>query len=512
VHWVRAGYSLALLVALAVTYLSSFPRSTTWELLTGNSGDLAINDQAAFAERFVSAIFLVQFLAIVLLTPIYAASAIPEERERGTLDVLLTLPLRDSEILSYKVLSRMVHLVAVLFATVPFVTLLFALGGVDWPTIMLRLAANAVALGCLAVVGVVASARARRTLTSVCLTHAYLLPLTMHLYLLTTYIAAASWTSLIVVGGLAAACVAWFARRRLTDDRRCFDVPPAKTPAWARNDEREVAPVGQSPLWWKEMHWIRRPQDHPQFWGLAALFYVIPLGLSLPLFGPMWGRRFAVVGGLLFCGYVAARASYSIAGERERRTLDSLLATPLNRFSVLRVKWLAALAHAWIIAAFAIVPMALDLLVAAFAIAAISPDRFALSLHPLGAVSFAAALAVHAVFWSALGLFLSVRCQTPLAAAVRLGYVALVLIGGTLCYHGFRGGEAHSTFDRFLTLGLNPMLAWPRCAFTWQDWHLNHHLPRDLAAVVGGVCVYLAAALVLLAAAFWSFHRQQTRP
>jgi hypothetical protein len=155
VHWLRVGYAVALLAALALAYWRSFPTLSAGELLTSAGGVLALNDQAGFAERFVDSLFFVQFLAIILLTPVYCGSAITEERERGTLDLLLSAPLADGEILLLKMLTRTLLLVGVLIGTVPFIAVVFALGGVSWSSIMWRLTGNLLALLCLATLAVI---------------------------------------------------------------------------------------------------------------------------------------------------------------------------------------------------------------------------------------------------------------------------------------------------------------------------------------------------------------------
>ena len=50
------------------------------------------------------------------------------------------------------------------------------------------------------------------------------------------------------------------------------------------------------------------------------------------------------------CGAGALRAAASVAGERQRQTLDSLLTLPCGRGEILRAKWLGALwrGHGWV--------------------------------------------------------------------------------------------------------------------------------------------------------------------
>src|SRR5437016_5017926 len=54
---------------------------------------LSRHDMADFAEKLVAAVMGVQGAAVFVITPAYLANAIAEERERGTLELVLTMPL-----------------------------------------------------------------------------------------------------------------------------------------------------------------------------------------------------------------------------------------------------------------------------------------------------------------------------------------------------------------------------------------------------------------------------------
>src|SRR4051812_12249135 len=95
---VRIGYLLAILGGMALS------------VNIGLGSGWSQNQRSAEIERFVAVIFFVQNLAVMLLAPIYLGSAIVEERERRTLEMLYTTHLRDYEIIFGKLLSRMVHL------------------------------------------------------------------------------------------------------------------------------------------------------------------------------------------------------------------------------------------------------------------------------------------------------------------------------------------------------------------------------------------------------------------
>ena len=69
----RVAYIVAMLIGLAWVYETS--------------PVVLANDFARVSERFAFALFLVQNLAVMILTPAYLGSAITEEKERRTLEL-----------------------------------------------------------------------------------------------------------------------------------------------------------------------------------------------------------------------------------------------------------------------------------------------------------------------------------------------------------------------------------------------------------------------------------------
>src|SRR5215213_268945 len=88
----RTAYALALLVALGGLFSRWFPGALAPDRLFVASA-VGTRENARFGQEFAATCLLVQFAAAVLLTPVYAAGAIAEERQRGTLDGLLVTDL-----------------------------------------------------------------------------------------------------------------------------------------------------------------------------------------------------------------------------------------------------------------------------------------------------------------------------------------------------------------------------------------------------------------------------------
>src|SRR5262245_45872989 len=127
---VRTGYGLALLAALGLLFARWFPDQLTPAGLFSPGPDLLPSDIARFGEQFAMVVLLVQLAAVVVLTPAYAAGAVAEERQRGTLDALRTTELTDREIVHGKLASRIAPPLGLMLTGLPVLTLVPFLGGV----------------------------------------------------------------------------------------------------------------------------------------------------------------------------------------------------------------------------------------------------------------------------------------------------------------------------------------------------------------------------------------------
>ena len=142
-HRWRVLYAGALLLGLVVVYLRSFRDATPLEALA-NPGALDRAGNAAFAETFLMAFLAVQQLAVIVLTPLYAAGSIADEKERGTFDFLLSSPLPHYQILLGKLLARLAFVGSILAVGWPVLMLTFLFGGVDFEHLLAGFAISAV--------------------------------------------------------------------------------------------------------------------------------------------------------------------------------------------------------------------------------------------------------------------------------------------------------------------------------------------------------------------------------
>ncbi len=157
--------------------------------------------------------------------------------------------------------------------------------------------------------------------------------------------------------------------------------------------------------------------------GLSAVVIVLLLGVVTPIqFGPDWLGSWVVM--FYFPTLASSMASAlivdAIAGERERQTLESLLASRLPDSAILFGKMFAALSYG---CAF----VAVNALVACITLNIANPDRFPLLFEArfgamLALLTFAACLAQ-----TGIGVFISLRATTVRQAQQTFGVIMLVI-------------------------------------------------------------------------------------
>src|SRR5262244_932386 len=113
----RALYLSFLLVVLFAVYSFHFGSNFLWTLthifeeptLPGRRLD-------RFTATFTWAFLGFQYAVLLLLTPVLTVGAVAEEREKRTLDLLLTTQLSAADIVVGKLLPRLAHLFLLLLA------------------------------------------------------------------------------------------------------------------------------------------------------------------------------------------------------------------------------------------------------------------------------------------------------------------------------------------------------------------------------------------------------------
>src|SRR5262245_6186358 len=104
----RAAFAGLLLAVLFLAYLAAFPGVGPLRLITRIDEPLTTESASRFGERFLVVFLFAQAAVVVLVTPAVAAGAIGEEKDRRSLDLLLTTSLTSWEIVTGKLAARLV--------------------------------------------------------------------------------------------------------------------------------------------------------------------------------------------------------------------------------------------------------------------------------------------------------------------------------------------------------------------------------------------------------------------
>jgi ABC-type transport system involved in multi-copper enzyme maturation permease subunit len=554
---VRCSFALLVFATLFWVYRDKFPRYDP--ILNPFATEAAKEAELAhLAHDFVTAMLVVQTVAILVLTPAYVAGAVSGERERGTLDLLLMSHLRDREIVLGKLAARVTHLGGVILAGLPILAVTQVWGGVDFFALLaafLAVGLNLVSLGGLSV----ACSVQNRT-TGEALASAYAFILT---YLVVLGVAclrlsypfattgfgvffemtrgphpavspgAAPFVPLAtcaaVNGAIAAITIVSAvvslrsAESRARRRKAATPVVPApaktkKKPA-SRPPSRLFPPVGDRPLLWKEINPSPSPREHRflnRYWPVPVLLALLAGCLISTAVGAdshhatsltLIGFTTLLYPAVIWCWAVGFRAAMSVCRERERNTLEGLLTLPVSRSHVLGAKWLGAILYFRI---YYFVMPALAYLVG-IGIA-----------HPLRALLLPVAFTAQIAFLSSLGLRVSVASPSVVRAQVVITLFLLVIFAGGWVVWSM-DSEAANAVDHFATasdrranaptpglqhvrglfytIGLNPVGSWAFLSGlrkTGGDPDFNRQFLRTQYAVAAcGTLIYALAAGVL---------------
>jgi ABC-type transport system involved in multi-copper enzyme maturation permease subunit len=173
----RCLYGLLLLVWLGIIVVKQFGWSAHPLHLFGPGPNLSMAAWAEFARGFVGAILSLQGAAVMVLTPVYLAGAIAEEKERKTIELLFATDLRDQEIVLGKLFGRLAHLACVLLTGLPILALVRLWGGVDGSVLLTSFAITCLALLSVGSISLLCSVLCRSSLAAVLSSYALVFPL-----------------------------------------------------------------------------------------------------------------------------------------------------------------------------------------------------------------------------------------------------------------------------------------------------------------------------------------------
>jgi ABC-type transport system involved in multi-copper enzyme maturation permease subunit len=516
----RIVYTLFLFVLLLCLYMLFFydTRDGFKGLWTGLS--VRRSDLIAFAADFSYGFMVMQLVTVFVLTPAYTAGAVAEEKERGTLEGMLITDLGSREIVLGMLVSRLGILLLIVLGGLPILAALQFLGGIDPNIILATFAATGLSLVGLAGVSMLCSVYARRTRQAIIQSYlvvlGYLILSALSELLLLPGLGLAKfpstgvWKSPITVtslvnalnagnivtvgwkfvndlklanalrgyawfhGLLAAGCILWATLRLRHLALR--ERTPATRGRFA-GSLRDGLGIGNYPMLWKALVVDTRGRRGPLGLLLAglliagliwpALQVVYYFGRTAPASPEdplsnllnLWIRGAgALIGCFLLLG-VAVRASGGISGERERQTLDGLLATTLTNREILFSKWLGSMVNDrwpwfWLGLVFGI-------------------GLATQALHPLAIGYFALAWLVYAALLTGLGLWFSVAARNSRRALMGtlvscfLGMVFFMLGAYDLAEGWLSASDAYSLLppQTLAFLAFSPI--------DYQEWSTN---------------------------------------
>jgi ABC-type transport system involved in multi-copper enzyme maturation permease subunit len=415
--------------------------------------------------------FLLQNIAILILTPAYVGGAIAEERELGTLDMLLTTKLYSREIVLGKLAARVLHLGAYLLAGLPVFSMMLVWGGIDVPFLIAQWLNSAFLLfGAACVCLTVSAMPGVRATASVIASYAVVLPAGLWcmnawswaLQDVFMYGAGLAEPGMLVLFTLTygiplPAClllsIALLRSRGLPEPRHLGAPPqvvnhvgrppdraepalqPMLAPGHADIDAQAwqpaLPPVTDRALLWKECYtggWSMFGRPEVLLIGGAflcwGLFLVVtgtlmqPLDAGLPLFLAFFGRLLRCVYAICLSCYVIGvsfRAAATVVRERHGHTLDMLLTLPAARIEILRAKCFGTLFKGWPWLAILAGDLLIGLLIGTY--------------HPLTVVHLVIAVSAVTLCVCTLGLCFSVIARSPTQASLLMACALAALIG-----------------------------------------------------------------------------------
>jgi ABC-type transport system involved in multi-copper enzyme maturation permease subunit len=282
--------------------------------------------------------------------------------------------------------------------------------------------------------------------------------------------------------------------------------------------------IGDQPILWKELYVERGPRLHwlgrilvallviASFLPLAFIFYHYLVEWlngtgwqprntwkELAIAANVWVRFVGSLVGTLLLVDVAVRAASSISGEREKKTFDDLLTSPLSSDAILYGKWLGCvLSVRWGWVWLGLI-WGLGVLTG--------------GLNFFCAILLVAAWFIYASFVACLGLFFSMNCKSSMRSTLWTLFIAAALSFGhwlvwLLCIPAFGklSGDGIEYIAKF-QLGITPPLAMGVClpysGFS-EERMVDDFFVTTLVSGVIGMIIWGFAGL-------WFFNSLQTR-
>lgn len=169
---IRFAFGLILLLLLSFNFLTFVDPQKPWTVLT-SPPPVTIAELARFGQSLFYSIMAAQGTLVCFLTPGLVADAIAGERQRKTLHYLMNTRIWAGEIVLGKLASRMLHLTVFVVVTLPILSLLTLMGGIDPVLLVWSYGATFSTGFLLAALGIFASTTIRRPRDAMLASYAY---------------------------------------------------------------------------------------------------------------------------------------------------------------------------------------------------------------------------------------------------------------------------------------------------------------------------------------------------
>lgn len=410
-----------------------------WLLYSANQQDLQIasgdvtkiaKTLQKFAQDFSLTFFIVQLTIVLLLTPIFVAGSVFEERETRSGEVLLTTDLTRREVFYGKFLARTVQVMMVVAAGMPVLALTLLWGGVAVEFIAIGYVATFLCIFSSGAITASVAGSSETMREAILKAYAYILVFDVLVFPASPYLviglARGEVPAAFCLGGIflpvqlvitfvsLAHGLRWLRLAMLRQRKRVTEELAAQM---AR---RKPPVVEENPLFWKERYVggtnevLSATLITASVGGTLGIVFLVLLGAGV--FPAGWVSAYItpfIVGAS--AAVIGLSAAGGVARERQKNTLIDLFMIPGGRREILQAKLFGAFWNArWLLA----------LLAVQFPIAFLGgTPLIALPLLVIAAATFL-------LFCAALGVLLSVRCRTALNAnAAWMGFLSLFLIG-----------------------------------------------------------------------------------
>ncbi|MFG0274433.1 MAG: ABC transporter permease [Phycisphaerales bacterium] len=456
-YLVRAGYALLLLFVVGVALAGLLEEAS-------HQGPAArLQALSGVAPTLTVVIGWLQFIVLTQMAPVLTAAAICNEKQQRTLPALATTPLSAGQIVLGKLAGRLMQMLILVLASLPALLAVRWLGGLATEPVIAVTALTISSMLFSGALGMLVALRCKRARTAAAVTMAtvallYLSPLlllalgvnilgfqpsgwwfihsakvdpaiamgmvtagVMNPAIGTSLTSVWLYPSLAAVGGAGLCCAVASAGLRRTIREEVGGAPKrgraAKRAAKALAKTRDSRLVGERVLLWREQRFGRLLASRTARTSAAVVGLAL---LALYIFGGTDVTGFHIAMGIMGGAaslFVASQATVGcIAGERESRTWDALVATPLSGRTIVYQKFVGAL---WRVA---IGPAFLTLHFTVFGALGVT--------HPLGALHVGAIALGFSVFLAGTGVLFSLLMKkSAVAGACNIGLAIGLWVG-----------------------------------------------------------------------------------